>query len=143
MVRIRARPGRSRRPARPVAWANNWKVRSAARRSPPRRPRSASITPTRVRLGKLCPLAAAWVATRMSIPPVSMVSTRARASAALRTVSEEKTEIRASGNNRRASSSSRSTPGPMDTRESAAPQWGQWVGRGMEKPVRWQTRRLV
>ena len=36
-------------------------MRSAARRSPPARPRSASTTPTRVRCGKCQPLATIWV----------------------------------------------------------------------------------
>jgi hypothetical protein len=37
----------------------------------------------------------------------------------------------------------RSTPGPMETRLSLAPQCGQAAGLGIEKPVRWQTRRPV
>ena len=92
-------------------------------------------------MGKLCPLAAAWVATRMSNSPAAMLATMARAAAASTTVSEEKTAMRAWGNSRRASSSSRSTPGPMEARLSLAPQWGQRSGRGMDQPVRWQTRR--
>jgi hypothetical protein len=31
--------------------------------------------------------------------------------------------------------------GPMETRLSTPPQCGQALGLGMEKPVRWQTRR--
>ena len=46
------RPGLSPRPARPATCWICWKLRSAARKSPPCRPRSASTTPTRVRLGK-------------------------------------------------------------------------------------------
>ena len=84
-------------------------------------------------------MAAAWVATRMSISPSDMERTISRAESAVKTVSEEKTATRASGNRTRASSSTRSTPGPMETRESTAPQCGQALGLGMEKPVRWQT----
>ena len=51
------RPGASARPARPATWCRSCTVRSAARRSPPARPRSASTTPTRVRCGKCQPLA--------------------------------------------------------------------------------------
>ena len=65
------------------------------------------------------------------------------ASRASNTVSEEKTAIRASGNSARASSSTRSTPGPMETRLSLAPQCGQAAGFGIEKPVKWQTSRPV
>ena len=55
------RPGASARPARPATWCSNCTVRSAARRSPPARPRSASTTPTSVRCGKCQPLATIWV----------------------------------------------------------------------------------
>ena len=47
------RPGASARPARPATWCSSCTVRSAARRSPPARPRSASTTPTSVRCGKV------------------------------------------------------------------------------------------
>ena len=57
----RTRPGASARPARPATWWSSCTVRSAARRSPPARPRSASTTPTRVRWGKCQPLATIWV----------------------------------------------------------------------------------
>ena len=72
-----------------------------------------------------------------------MLSIKRRASRASTTVSEEKTEIRASGNNSRASSSTRSTPGPIETRLSFAPQCGQADGLGIENPVRWHTSRPV
>ena len=77
----------------------------------------------------------------MSISPACIRATSARAASACWTVSEENTSIRASGNSPRASSSSRSTPGPIDTSDSFAPQWGQASGFFMEKPVRWQTSR--
>ncbi len=86
-------------------------------------------------------MAAAWVATRMSIWPSAMASISRRASRASNTVSDEKTATRACGKRLLASSSTRSTPGPMETRLSWAPQCGQALGLGIEKPVRWQTRR--
>ena len=49
-------PGLSPRPARPVAWRSNWKVRSAARGSPLARPTSASTTPTSVKKRKIVAL---------------------------------------------------------------------------------------
>ena len=94
------------------------------------------MTAARVEPGKSCPLAAAWVATRMSISPTVMAAIIDRALFGSLVVSEEKTSSRASGNSRRASSATRSTPGPTDTREWAAPQRGQSVGFGIEKPVR-------
>ena len=89
------------------------------------------------------PLAAAWVATRMSISPAAMVATRVLAASASITVSDENTATRASGKMCRASSSTRSTPGPIETRLSLAPQCGQASGFFIEKPVRWQTSRPV
>ena len=86
-------------------------------------------------------MAAAWVATRTSISPSAIASTMARAPSASKTVSEEKIATRASGKRWRTSSSMRSTPGPIEARLSAAPQWGQRSGLGIEKPVRWQTSR--
>ena len=91
----------------------------------------------------MCPLAAAWVATRMSISPSAIRWISARADLPSGTVSELNTAVRASGNSWRTSSSTRSTPGPTETSESSAPQDGQCFGRGMVKPVRWQTSRPV
>ena len=47
-------------------------------------------------------------------------------------VSEEKISMRASGSRVLTSSATRSTPGPTPISESAAPQWGQAFGLGME-----------
>ncbi len=87
------------------------------------------------------PLAAPCVATRMSISPSVIAAISARAASGPATVSDENTASRAAGKSSRASSSTRSTPGPTETRLSLAPQWGQRCGFSIEKPVRWQTRR--
>ena len=130
-----ARPGRSLRPARPAAWASSWKVRSAARRSPPRRPRSASTTPTRVRFGKLWPLAAAWVATRMSISPVGhgLDQPRARLARVEDGVGGEDRDARLGEQARAPPPPPARRPGPMETRLSLAPQCGQALGLGHGK----------
>ena len=79
----------------------------------------------------------------MSISPSVIRWIRARAERASGVVSELNTAVRASGNSWRTSSSTRSTPGPTETRLSAAPQAGHSFGRAMVKPVRWQTSRPV
>jgi hypothetical protein len=63
-----------RPPARPATCRISWKVRSAARRSDPCRPRSASITPTSVSRGKLCPLATICVPMMMSAAPSAIAA---------------------------------------------------------------------
>ena len=87
-------------------------MRSAARRSPPPSPRSASTTPTSVRSGKWWPLAMIWVPIRMSTAWLSMASTSAAAALASPAVSLVITASRASGRISASSSARRSTPGP-------------------------------
>ena len=116
-----ALPFFSCRPARPATWLTSWKVRSPARRSPPFKPRSASTTPTKVRFGKLWPLATICVPIRISISLSSMRATSSRTASPSGVVSEEKISMRAFGKKSRTSSSMRSTPGPIEVKESGAP----------------------
>ena len=68
---------------------------------------------------------------------------RSRAGAGRRTVSEEKTAMRAVGKRARASSSTRSTPGPQAGEASRCAAVRAALRRFVVKPVRWQTSRPV
>ena len=137
-----ARPGASARPARPATWCSNCTVRSAARRSPPARPRSASTTPTRVRCGKCQPLATICVPMMRSTSRFAIRCAASAAACGPGMVSLAITSRRASGNTAATSSVMRSTPGPIGTRVASAAQVGQAGGIGSAWPQWWQVSSL-
>ena len=121
--RVLGRPGLQQGPARPVRAGppGPWPGPAAGRCARPRagrRPAGPGPRPPRPPgsgCGKLWPLAAAWVATRMSISPVGhgLDQGRARLARVEHGVGARTPPMRASGNRPRASSSTRSTPGPI------------------------------
>ena len=107
-------------------------MRSAARRSPPPRPRSASTTPTSVRSGKWWPLAMIWVPSSTSIGVgLHGLHDRGRGGGVRASVSLVITATRALGSSSASSSARRSTPGPEAVSRPTAPQLGQCSGVGM------------
>ena len=145
-IGLQQRPARpvAARPARPATWASSWKVRSAARRSPPRRPRSASTTPDQGQVGEVVALGGGLGGHQdVDLAGGHRLDQRPGAPRRRPRCRTRRPPSGRPGKRSRASSSTRSTPGPIETRLSLAPQWGQRSGLGMEKPVRWQTSRPV
>ena len=120
-----------------------WNVRSAARRSLPCSPMSASITPTSVMSGKLWPLATSCVPMTISASPRAIDSSLRLNSLGAPEKSDDSNSIRAPANISEASSAKRSTPGPMGTSLSRAPHSSHESGNGRLAPHWWHTNLLV